>query len=372
MRICILTQPLDKNYGGLLQAYALQRVLREMGHEPTTLRFKPLYAQYSSRFELCWKIVRRFLSRLKGNKKIVRLHPDAEWLNNRQRNPSMELFINDKLNCLEANIPLDTRKLPDFDAYIVGSDQVWRPVFSPKLTHFYLDFLGDLPVRRIAYAASFGVDVWEATGKMSACLRALAQRFDRISVREASAVTLCQDYLGVKAELMPDPTLLLTRNDYLAYIAETPDIQLPDKPYVATYLIDPDNQESSLIAGFAQEHELCVVDAGRFDWTGGADPVAHWLAVIANAEYVITDSFHGTVFSLVFQKDFITFNNFWRGSSRFHTLLDSFGMRDRLVEADKVSEVVIPSLDPETISRLLTIQRDKGIAFLTEALAPRS
>lgn len=371
MRICILTQPLDKNYGGLLQAYALQQVLKEMGHEPTTLRLKPLYAFTASRAELYWKTFRRFLSRLKGNKNVVYFNPDAEWHYNRRCNPSMEHFIDDKLDCIEADIPLDTRKLPAFDAYIVGSDQVWRPVFSPRLTNFYLDFLGDLPVRRIAYAASFGVDAWEAQEKTTEVIRRLARRFDRISVREASAVDLCREHLGVEAVLVPDPTLLLTREDYLAYVAAAPDVQIPAQPYLATYFIDYNDHKTALVSDFARKHGLSVVDAGAFDWASGSDPVAHWLAVIAHAGYVITDSFHGTVLSLLFRKDFITFDNGWRGSSRFHTLLDAFGLRDRLVDANEVSGIVIPPLDPEAVSRQLASLRDRGTAFLKEALTLR-
>ena len=372
MRICILTQPLDKNYGGLLQAYALQRVLREMGHEPTTLRLKPLYAFTASRAELYWKTFRRFLSRLKGNKNVKYFNPDAEWHYNRRCNPSMELFINEELDVLEADIPLDLRKLPAFDAFIVGSDQVWRPVFSPRLTNFYLDFLGDQPVRRIAYAASFGVDTWEATEKLTERIRPLAQRFDRISVREASAIDLCREHLGVEAVLVPDPTLLLTREDYLTYIVDSQDVQVPSKPYLATYFIDHNDRKTALVSDFARKHGLSVVDAGQFDWASGRDPVAHWLACVADADYVVTDSFHGTVLSLLFRKDFITFDNGWRGSSRFHTLLGAFDLTDRLVDADKVSEILIPPVNQEDLSRQLALQQGRGIAFLTEVLSSQN
>ena len=371
MRICILTQPLDKNFGGLLQAYALQKVLKEMGHEVTTLRFKPLYAQTASRMDFYWKYFRRLLSRIKGNKDITYLSPDAEWQYKRRCAPSLEHFINDKLSCMEASIPLDTRKLPTFDAFIVGSDQVWRPVFSPRLTNFYLDFLKDLPVRRIAYAASFGVDTWEVPKKTTEIIRRLAKRFDRISVREASAVDLCREYLGVEADLMPDPTLLLKREDYLAFIADCPNVQIPSHPYIATYFIDPTDRESSLVADFAREHHLPIINIGDFDWAGGSDPVAHWLSGIANAAFVITDSFHGTVFSLLFQRDFITFDNGWRGSSRFHTLLDTFGMSERLVNMYETDRIVIPAISRESISRQLIIQQAKGRAFLTEYLSPQ-
>ncbi|MBQ6244042.1 MAG: polysaccharide pyruvyl transferase family protein [Bacteroidales bacterium] len=368
MRICILTQPLEKNYGGILQAYALQKVLAAMGHEVTTLRFKPLYAQASSRIGFYWKIFRRFLSKLKGNKGIRHSNPDRQWAQYRQVNRVLEEFIEKQLHCLEADIPLDSRKLPPFDAFIVGSDQVWRPVFSPCLTDFYLGFLRDDRPLRIAYAASFGVDEWESSEEQTAVLRKLAQRFDRISVREASGVALCKDHLGVEAELMPDPTLLLTREDYLG-LCQDGSYGLPDQPYVATYFIDPNPRKEELVAAFAEQHHLPVVPLGRFNWDSGSDSMEKWLTGLAGAEYIVTDSFHGTVFSLIFRKDFISFVNWWRGSSRFHTLLEAFDLQDRLVDPDSISAFDISQTDKEAFARKLSLQREKGLTYLSEALA---
>ncbi len=368
MRICILTQPLETNYGGILQAYALQKVLAAMGHEVTTLRFKPLYAHASSKLEFYWKIFRRFLSKLKGNKGIRYSNPDKQWARYRQVNRVLEEFIEKHLHCLEADIPLDSRKLPSFDAFIVGSDQVWRPVFSPRLSDFYLGFLHDDRPLRIAYAASFGVDEWESSEEQTAVLRKLAQRFDRISVREASGVDLCRDHLGVEAELMPDPTLLLTREDYLG-LCQDGSCGLPGQPYVATYFIDPNPRKEELVAAFAERHHLPVVPLGRFDWESGSDPMEKWLSGLADAKYVVTDSYHGTIFSLIFRKDFISFINRWRGSSRFRTLLDAFNLQDRLVDPDSISGFDISPADEETYARQLLRQREKGLAFLSETLA---
>lgn len=368
MRICILTQPLEKNYGGILQAYALQKVLADMGHDVTTLRFKPLYAQASSRIGFYWKIFRRFLSKLKGNKGIRYSNPDRQWERYRQVNRVLEEFIENHIHCLDADIPLDGRRLPPFDAFIVGSDQVWRPVFSPCLTDFYLGFLRDDRPLRIAYAASFGVDGWEPSEEQTVVLRELARRFDRISVREASGVALCKDHLGVVAELMPDPTLLLTREDYLD-LCQDGAYDLPGQPYVATYFIDPDSRKEQLVSDFAERHQLPVVPLGRFNWESGSDPMEKWLAGLAGAAYIVTDSFHGTVFSLVFRKDFISFVNRWRGSSRFHTLLEAFDLQDRLVDPGTISGFDIPPTDKEAFALQLSMQREKGLAFLSEALA---
>ena len=260
--------------------------------------------------------------------------------------------------------------MPPFDAFIVGSDQVWRACFSPNLPHFFLDFLGDAPVRRIAYAASFGIDDWDASAEMTERLRPLAGRFDSLSVREKSGVDICREQLGVEADLMPDPTMLLTAEDYLALCGSVSEPE-PNQAYIAVYAIDPTVKMNELIARFAEEHQVPAVRIGRFNWETGSEPMESWIRGIARARYVITDSFHGTVFSLIFGKDFITFNNGWRGAGRFHTLLDGFGLSNRLVDADKVSGIVIPPVDRERVARELAGLRQKGISFIAKATSSR-
>ena len=350
--------------------FLLQKALRDMGHEVTTLRFMPVYAQTSSKLELYWITFLRFLLKLKGNPNINKYNPEKEWDFFRQFNSKLEAFICENIRCLDVKTPLKYDALPRFDAFIVGSDQIWRPCLSPCLPHFYLDFLGEAHVRRISYAASFGSDIWEAPEEMTNNLSTLAARFDRISIREHSGVELCRKHLGVEAELMPDPTVLLTRDDYMA-LCEKPSEPELDQPYIAVYLIDSQDDQNKLIVKFAKEHQLPIVRIGNFNWEKGSDPMESWISGITRARYVITDSFHGTVFSLLFGKDFITFNNGWRGADRFHTLLGYFGLSDRLIRADKITEIVIPPLDQEAVSRQLALLRQSGISFLTEVTATK-
>lgn len=371
MRICILTQPLEKNYGGILQAYALQKALSDMGHQVTTLRFKPLYAQSSSKVGLYWKTFRRFLSKLKGNKSIIYCNPEEQWKHYREINRSIESFINDNINCLEANVPLKLKHLPPFDAFIVGSDQVWRPVFSPCLKNFFLDFLKEEKnknVKRLAYAASFGVDEWDISEKTTKDILPLAQRFDKISVREESGIELCKSHLEVVGELMPDPTMLLSQEDYLKLCNDFQSNK-GGRPYVATYFIDRNKSFDPLVSDFARKHDLDVVPVGGFNWKKGSIPIEQWISGIANAECVITDSFHGSVFSLIFLKDFITFNNSWRGTSRFETLFKVFDMNDRLTDPNGINGIDIPPIDKEQVTRILKSQKEKGLSFLYDSLA---
>lgn len=355
MKICILTQPLGPNYGGILQAFALQKVLKDMGHDVTTLRWLPL----SPRNPI--KTLRRFLAKyLKGNKDIVYFNYEKQ-LHYTFR--EQDRFIDEHLDCTSAAAPLKTGDMASFDAYIVGSDQVWRPMYSPYIPNFYLDFLGDAPAKRIAYAASFGVDVWETDEKTTGIIRPLAQKFDAISVREESGIALCKKYLNVKAQMMPDPTLLLTAADYLPLCGEK---RTDQQPYMAAYVLDKGEQEQRFIEKISKEKQLPVKYIGKLDWAQKTDSVETWLADIAQASFVITNSFHGTVFSILFEKDFLSVKNSQRGTSRYDTLLKLTGLQDRLIDKEQLDgcDISLSAINYGPVKESIRDMRQKGLSFL--------
>ena len=360
MNICILTQPLGINYGCALQAYALQKVLGEMGHNVTTLRWFPLTHKNPV------KTLQRFASKyIKGNKDIVYLDYEKQL---HYTFKELERFIEEHINCTVATAPLVKGDIPGFDAYVVGSDQVWRPMYSANITNFYLDFLGDSPAKRIAYAASFGVDVWEADEKTTKKIRPLARRFDVISVREESGVRLCEQFLGVEASVMPDPTLLLTAEDYLSISG----LKQPEREgYIAAYILDRSEKKLRFINRMSEQMNLPVRFVGQLDWVNGVDSMESWIERIAKASYVLTDSFHGTVFSLLFEKKFLSISNSARGGSRFESLLNAVGLRERLIDSSQF-DAFIPAFPEEgfqTSREVIQEMRQKGRAFLKVALS---
>ncbi len=361
MRICILTQPIRSNYGGILQAYALQKTLKDMGHDVTTLLFHPPISWVPSGIRKYLLTGRRFLAKyIKGNKDIVYCNPDRQT---RFAYREMDRFISEHLSCLEARTPLSLQDLPAFDAFVVGSDQVWRPAYSPWLPDFYLDFLGDAPVKRIAYAASFGVDKWEADEQMTARIRPLAQKFDAITVREESGISLCEKYLGVDAVTMPDPTLLLQDSDYFSLCQPATGEQ---KPYIATYMLDREDSLLHFADRMSKRLGIPVKDIGEINWAKCADSPAEWIKCIAGASLVLTDSFHGTVFSLLFKRNFFSIVNHARGASRFESLLDFVGLREHLVDRCDLEnfDPDLTDIDYSPVSRSLAALRQKGLQFL--------
>lgn len=359
MKICILTQPLGTNYGGVLQAFALQKALKDMGHDVATLRWLPLTPKNPV------KTLRRFLARyVKGNKDVVYFNYEKQ-LHYTFR--ELDRFVDERLDCQVAHAPLGEGDISGFDAFVVGSDQVWRPMYSPYIPNFYLDFLGDAPVKRIAYAASFGVDVWETDEKTTEMIRPLAQKFDSISVREESGVQLCSEKLGVRAAVMPDPTLLLTAHDYLQLCGLE---QTAEEPYIAAYILDKGEREQRVVERLSQELGLPVRYIGQLDWIHGVDSIESWLGGIARASFVITNSFHGTVFSLLFGKRFLSVKNSHRGATRFTSLLDSVGLQDRLLDIS-VPDAPIPDMqdiDYQLIQEKLGSLRQLGFSFLQDNL----
>lgn len=314
MKIGIITLALLENYGGVLQNYALQQVLKKMGHEPCTVDYVPLtnfHREFPRVFASWLKTI--YLRIFKGVRR-----PFAKFLQPKKRPELFNDFVSKNIQITDqlTKYTRDILEKGNYDAIIVGSDQVWRSKFSLCVEDYYLKFASAYPSKKIAYAASFGVDEWEYSDKQTLVFSELAKQFNAISVREQSGVPLCEKHLGVSASWVLDPTLLLDENEYLRVCEDIPQSQ--DK-FLAAYVLDENDAIRDLYNKIAKERNLTIK-------TFAADAraslsVQEWLAMFRDAEYVVTDSFHGTVFSIIFGKEFKCIYNENRGSARFESLL---------------------------------------------------
>ena len=376
MKVAILTQPLGHNYGGLLQAYALQTYLKKLGHEVETLdRRKSDRKLYVAKSYML-NVVRLMLGKIKSiptNKKQIYVLSELAEFRDKCLTMSPEMLSDKALRgYYKENL---------FDAFIVGSDQVWRPRYSPCLTNFFLDFLDDIgsSAKRIAYAASFGTGEWEYTKELTEKCKSLAKKFDAVSVREGSAVGLSADKLGVKAELVVDPTLLLEPSDYEPLIQEC-----TENAYsgcVLSYVLDP-APEKLAIAGrvgkllgikffsIKPEQNISQVPA-RALAKCQFPSVETWLQAFHDAGFVVTDSFHGTVFSILFNKPFIAVGNTTRGMARFESLLSQFGLTERLVASiDDITPALIQDkINWREVNRKRVVLATSGREFLKTHLS---
>jgi len=334
MKIAIMTQPLGTNYGGIMQAYALQRVLRGLGHEVITLDY---HDPKSSRIYKATRLGYRLLQKLTGRRKspiaMEGYYPDI--FENTFR------FIEDNISCSErvdsTSQLLGHFEKQSYDIVVVGSDQTWRPKYSPNIYNYFLEFLEMQDIKRVAYATSFGVDDWEFTEKETARCASLVETFDGVSVREKSGVQLCKQYLGIDANFVLDPTMLLTKQDYL-HVIDSADL---NKQGIFCYFLDK-NAAKSDISDLISDHyalplfstyarlPLSSVSSSNID-DYKMPRVEDWLKSFSLANFVVTDSFHGCVFSIIFNVPFIVVANQQRGVARFESILRALGLEDRMV-----------------------------------------
>ena len=357
MKVGIVTQPLCANYGGILQNFALQQVLKKMGHEPITMDYMPSlsfgrYLLYAGKGVLC------ALS-------PSRRHPIKPYSHFLKRPSEIDLFVQDNIS-LTKTIPAYTKRVLEkygIEAIIVGSDQVWRYSYnSHHLGDTFLDFAKDYSCRKIAYGASFGVEKWDYPDNETERVKPLARLFDSISVREDSGVILCQNELGVDAEIVLDPTLLLKASAYERFCPKPDPLE---KPYLAAYVLDINDEKSAYIHSVAAEKGLGVK---MMTVSGSGCSIEEWLSIIKNAEFVITDSYHGSLFSILFGKQFQTFVNEERGADRFVTLFRRLGIMDRLLYTVQGKSVPDDGIDYERVGTELTLLRKKSMSFLSSAL----
>lgn len=365
MKIGIFTQPLLDNYGGVLQNYALQQVLISLGHEPFT-------------YDVCyrWPLWKWMLSvsRISAMKAIGRWR-DVEYpvrpYKGYIREKRFGQFINRRIQTVEPDYPLTAEVLERYpvDALIVGSDQVWRPKYNKPdsctpLGNSYLDFAEvRSDIVKISYAASFGVDEWEYTPAQTAVCADLLSKFNAVSVREESGVSLCREYLKCDSAVqMPDPTLLLTADEYRLLFGNGVSRR---KPYIFASILDYDAADRANLSALAASMGLGIVYLER----GLATP-DEWLQLIDDAAFIVTDSFHCTVFSAIFHKRFYLRPSRKRGLSRFDALVEMLGLEKSnhfIADFDEISLKTGIS-NYAFVDSNLSILRQKGSKWLADTL----
>ena len=319
------------NYGGIMQRYALQTFLAK--HD---------FHYYVDR------------------KKIYDNQLDTDQVVRYTR-----LFAKERLH----EIDMDAKNSRDFFSnYIVGSDQVWRNWGFDPIEYYFLKFVKNKNARKIAFAASFGVDSLADANideKKAKELRGLAKEFDAISMREESGVKILRKDWDIKAKSVLDPTMLLTKDDYSKLVDDC-GMQLGEIGPLFSYILDFDERIEDFIKNTAENMEY-KYHLKKEEQMG---PVEQWLKGFRDAELVITDSFHGVVFSIINNVDFIVIGNEGRGLARITSLLEMFGIEDRLVNKGYLESFNIRRMkkikwDKVSI-RLAELREESGNWLLTE------
>ena len=375
MKVGIVTQPLGNNYGGLLQNYALQTVLKRMGFEPITLDqpiFKPrsiiniILVTTKDILKNCIRLAlyKRTVQELtyESEKRISKIGVNTQNFIDEYINKSPKLYGKkaEYRYCIENNIK----------SFIVGSDQVWRKEMNCRLPNSFLDFAVNIEGKKLAYAASFGIDTWNFNTEETREIRHLIKNFNGVSCRESSGVKLCKDYLGIKAELVLDPTMLLDKEDYLNIVNQKNN-QNVNLHRLFTYILDGNKFKDKIVRQVSKNKNLetfSISVYGDNKTTKESVSVEEWLNAFNTSDFVVCDSFHAAVFSIIFNKDFIVLSNEGRGNARFLSLLKLFNLERRLISDITELSIVNEPINWELVNQKRLEMKKKSIDFLSSKL----
>lgn len=378
MRVGILTQPLYCNYGGLVQCYALQQTLKKLGHETVVLQ-----REWDRQYTITGALVyypKMLVKKLLGRRESWHYYVTQEKRDYiaKETNKFTEKYITPRSKPCYTTKQLhqEVERLL-LDAIIVGSDQVWRPCYSPCQPNYFLDFLpAESKIKRISYAASFGGDNWNGSSELTAQCAKLLQKFDAVSVREQSGIRLCKEHFNVDAIHVLDPTMLLEKEDYMN-IANSH----IKRGTLFNYVLDRSSEKQHIIKTIADKTSkisFCSMpeqDDSIYNLYSDIDrsvypPVENWLSAFHEAEMVVTDSFHGTVFSIIFNKPFWVIGNEGRGMARFETLLSLFELEDRMISSKTVASVNLnKEIDWDRVNTRRVELQTASMKFLNGSLA---
>lgn len=352
MKVGIITMISD-NYGNRLQNYALQEVLFKMGNEVETLR-NPWKRKYS--------FVRNVVNpKFKELIYSITKHPLRY-----KRKYGFELFNHKyiKLSNYWLNKETDLSKIASYyDVFICGSDQIWNSEAKEITGKYFADFANK--EKRASYAASFGIG--NVIPERETEFKRYLENMKYLSVREEQGSTIIKGLIGKTAEFHIDPTLLLTSDEWNKIITENICI---DKKYIFCYFLGkPSSELMYYINLFAHEMELevCYVCNDINSKYNNINP-SEFVSMIKNAEFIFTDSFHGTAFSIIYEKPFYVFyrNGVKKSmASRIISILNLLGLQDRF-EPIMLIKNDIYNLDYTYANSVLKSEREKALKYLQQ------
>lgn len=360
MRVGILTFQKAINYGAALQAYALQTVLEGAGHDVTILDYSCPYLderQYAQKDTGLKNKLRRAAIRMVVGRSLMR-KADAFRRFDSQ-------FLNIGMPCDRASIQTVAR---EFDALVVGSDQVWNLSMTGHDTGYLFDFDAGY-TKKVSYAASLGQD--NIAEDDLATISRLISVFDNVSVREQSAVEkLRAASPGTSIECVLDPTLILPKDEWDPILESVP---VPTDPYIFVYSLGELEALGKAARAVAQAKGLSIIcQSPGPRGIPGAKNVhdlgpREFLALLKGAEYVIGSSFHGVCLSVVFEKQFGFVLSSSNGrNSRLIDLADMLGVSDRTIDGEEM--VPLEPIDYSMVWGRLARAREESMRFIERAL----
>ncbi len=361
MKVGIITWHYFNNVGSNLQAYAMQKIIKNLGHNPTFINYR--YKIYKDSF--LKKVIKEFciiIDKIFPNLVNEKMRFGAYSFQKEEMQKTEEIYDKKKLEEIALK----------FDAVVCGSDQIWAPNVFDEV--YMLSFVGE-KVKKIAYAPSIGLN--EIPENLVEKYKKYIGRLDRVSTREDNGVKLLKEYCGIEAEQVLDPTLLIEKTEWLELVKNENTFK---EKYIFIYLLGEKKWIREWIQKFAKNTKMKVILLSSFNDDKKYADIYYkvmgprkFIKLVSEAQYVLTDSFHGTIFSILFQKQFYVFDRFDSKeklcqNSRIISLLEILELEDRRVRSNDEVKLIDKKIEYEKINNKLEKEREKSLKFLSESL----
>lgn len=339
-KINLLTVHWGGSYGGTMQTYATLMILKELGHKVTLIDLNHPNQKFF--YKLTHKRSTKLL-----------------WIINEVTFALFRLFHLGKKT--RRMFSIENNTVPESDYTIVGSDQVWNgDITGPIQMSYFLNF--EKNAKKLSFASSFGKFQWEENETITNEVKSNLKQFSAISVREESGVRICKEVFDVDAVQVLDPTLVYKNYDELL-TKQQPIHQ------IYPFLLNPSAETNQICQVVSREIGLQLYNPSRIKGLLSGGPKA-WLNRMKASDFIITDSFHGLAFSLIFHKQFIVLCANEKKFARLESLLSLVNLSDRYVKSSRDLlariDLLHRSIDFDEVDRILALERKKSIAFLTQ------
>lgn len=364
MKVGILTFPNSTSYGATLQMYALYRIINELGHDTEVINYHNAYMK-AQRHTGRQRAMKGLRNAAKSVVKAV-LHRRLDPVFRQFEKEKVDLFPKEAFVKKEALHFADER----YDAVICGSDQVWNPNITNSDLSFFLDFCGE-KTKRISYAPSFGIE--NLSEQLTRSVERELNRFSSISVREESGRALVERMTGKDVPIVVDPTLLIDADAWTRMESEHPQ---GNGDYILYYTVHSSASLMKYCKSLSEKTGLRIIVVGgnavrkmmnrdpMLDYAVDVSP-SEWLYLIHHARYVVTNSFHGTAFSINYRKDFyVEFSS--PANSRLEHITNMLGLQSRIVGAGMAD--YSENCDYSATEERLSVLCSESMGYLTNAL----
>lgn len=364
MKVGILSFPHSYSHGATLQLYALYKVVEKLGYDTEVVNYNNIYLKKRLFEEDSTKLkLKREAKRLLSG--MIHIRRENGF---RSFEKGMKHYPSVSISC-----PVQLKEISEhYDKIVCGSDQVWNPNITGYDLSYFLNFCME-DDKRVAYAPSFGVEQLtpEYAGKVAVELK----KFHSLSVREQQGHTLIKQISGLNSEIVLDPTLLRTAEEWYVEETEVPEAK---EEYIFYYTI----HESISLRQFCNELSektgcrILAYGSNRLKKMIGKDPECmcdilprEWLYLIHHAKYIVTNSFHGTAFSINMRKNFyVEFSS--KTNSRLENIVNTFCLQNRVIGGETM-DGFMQNADYTATDKILLQEYEKSIDYLRRALYVR-